>query len=158
MRGAIAKGKMYWSAYDANVTVGQGLIEAYRLESTVAIYPRIVVSDALYEYIAAAKPSAYPFAEDQNTLLANYVATDADGVRFLDLLHPDIRRAEGECLNRYGEAGFSIEWSDGAPNARPAVLDSVAEIIQHNLATDDERRHQKFAWLQTYRSRHDGQT
>ncbi len=156
LRGAIAKGKMYWPANDDNITVGQGLVEAYRIESTVAIYPRIVVSDTLYRYIADSEAPANPFAKDRDTSLTHYIATDADGVRFLDLLHRDIQRAEGERLERYGKNGFTVRWSTDAVSARPRLLASVDAVIRDNLAVTDERCRQKYAWLQTYRNRHDG--
>ncbi len=44
-RGSIVKGKLY---YDNSILFGRGLIEAYELESKVAKYPRILVSDEVY--------------------------------------------------------------------------------------------------------------
>jgi hypothetical protein len=46
IRGAIAKGKLY---HKKGVMFGPAFIEAYRLEQTVAKYPRVVLSKQTYE-------------------------------------------------------------------------------------------------------------
>lgn len=44
VRGGVAIGDLY---HKDNIVFGQGLIEAYRIESEIAEYPRIVLSDKL---------------------------------------------------------------------------------------------------------------
>jgi hypothetical protein len=48
LRGGIAKGEFF---YSANITYGPALIEAYKIESEVANYPRVVISDEITEIL-----------------------------------------------------------------------------------------------------------
>jgi hypothetical protein len=48
VRGGISMG---WARHDSNIVYGRAMIDAYRLESEVARYPRIVVSDQVREKI-----------------------------------------------------------------------------------------------------------
>jgi hypothetical protein len=43
-RGAISKGKMI---HAGGIAIGEGLIKAYQIESSTAIYPRIIIDDSL---------------------------------------------------------------------------------------------------------------
>lgn len=156
LRGSIVRGQMYWTEKDDNVTVGRGLIDAYHQESAIAIYPRIVVSEKLHDYIESKSPEAFPFSNNKDTSLVHYIAQDADGVRFLDLLNPNVLRAQGERLELYDNSGFSVVWTDGATSRHPEILGFVDRIIQDNSSSTDEKIMQKYAWLKTYRSRYDG--
>lgn len=154
LRGSIVLGKMYWTKKDENVTVGPGIIDAHHQESTIAIYPRIVVSEKLYKYIEHESPEAFPFGNDENgeaTSLLEYIAQDADGIRFLDLLHPYLVRARDEKLERHGDDGFSIVWSGDLSSKHSQVLDFVDNIIEEYASAKDEKVIQKYAWLKTYR-------
>lgn len=156
LRGSIVRGKMYWTEEDNNITVGQGLIDAHLCESTIAIYPRIVVSEELYAYIERESPCAFPLGKSTTALLVDCIAKDADGLHFLDLLHPDVNRARGEALWREGSGGFSIAFDSASPSRHPDVLGFVDQIIQDNTGATNAKARQKYAWLQTYRSRYDG--
>ncbi len=50
LRGAIVKGKLY---HDAQMVFGQALIHAHQMESTVARFPRIVISSEVRSDAAA---------------------------------------------------------------------------------------------------------
>jgi len=156
LRGSIVRGQMYWTEKDDNVTVGQGLIDAHQQESTIAIYPRIVVSERLHEYIERKSPEAFPFGNYRATSLATYIAQDADGVRFLDLLNPNVTRAHDERLKLYDNSGFSVVWTEGSPSRHSEILRLVDNIIQNNKTSTSEKVKQKYAWLRTYRSKYDG--
>jgi len=156
LRGSIVRGQMYWTEKDDNVTVGQGLIDAHQQESTIAIYPRIVVSEKLYDYINSKSPAAYPFGNDKNTSLSKYIAQDADGVRFLDLLNPKVLRAEDERLEIYRNTEFSIVRENDSASRQSKILGNVNKIIQAHANDTDEKVLQKYAWLKTYRSRYNG--
>lgn len=43
-RGGIVRGKLY---HDENFVIGKGLVDAYKIESEIAVSPRIVLSDGL---------------------------------------------------------------------------------------------------------------
>jgi hypothetical protein len=158
LRGSIVRDKMYWTEDENNITVGPGLINAHHLEAKVAIYPRIVVSKELYAHIEQDEPSAFPFGDDKSVgSLVNYIEQDADGVYFLNLLHPNVIRAQGERLERYTETEYSVVWQGGSPNRHSEVLEFVGRIIRDNENFDEEVM-QKYDWLQSYRSKYDGQT
>ncbi len=48
LRGAITRGKMYWPEKEENIFLGPAMLKAYVLESKIAIYLRIVVSEGAY--------------------------------------------------------------------------------------------------------------
>ena len=79
VRGAITIGDMYWDkSWDPprgggsiagearadnrkpTITLGPGMINAYELESKRAKFPRILVSDELYQHIETFQPKLYP--------------------------------------------------------------------------------------------------
>ena len=60
LRGAIVEGDMYWPTKKENIILGPAMIEAYKLESEIAIYPRIVVTEKLFRYIEDNGVSAHP--------------------------------------------------------------------------------------------------
>lgn len=157
LRGSIVRGQMYWTKTDDNITVGQGLIDAHKSESTVAIYPRILVSDTLHEYIKQQQFSSYPFGKNEGKRLAEFIRQDSDGVYFLDLLNPEITRSEGERLDtNMGGDQFTIRYNPRAKTRRPQILDFIDNIMRENEATKDDSVKQRYAWLRTYRNSRDG--
>jgi hypothetical protein len=136
------------------VTLGPGLIEAYRLESDCAIYPRILISDSLHRHVAEAQIGCTPFGPYQppDRPLIDFIRTDADGLRFLDLLHPEITRNDTEQIVRKSVGdGFSIHWErDG--NSHQTVLRNVQTLIDDALAKTNlpEKIRAKYEWLRTY--------
>jgi hypothetical protein len=69
IRGGITIGKLYHSN---GVVFGEGMVDAYRLESSVAIYPRVVISPRVYTRATT---------DTQNRIL-----TDRDGIFHLNYL------------------------------------------------------------------------
>lgn len=100
------------------ITLGPGLVEAYKLESEVAIYPRVIFSPALMAHINAmskTKPdnaaqgihkaahavflcSSGP--ENAGRCITDFIREDSDGVPFLDLFHKDIDRSDTQRIER----------------------------------------------------------
>jgi len=77
IRGGISLGLVH---YDDNNPVGPAVLDAYRLEQTVATYPRIVISTEAYQAIASVSVASIGH-------LARYIRTDPnDGRPFLDFL------------------------------------------------------------------------
>jgi hypothetical protein len=76
IRGGIAKGKLY---HADGVVFGEALVKAYRLESHVAIYPRVVVSDDIVGNIQAR--------------LSPWVKRDFDGLSCVDYFLDSVIRA-----------------------------------------------------------------
>jgi len=74
IRGGATVGPLY---HRNGVVVGSALVEAYKLESTVSIYPRIAVSRKLYSRVRA-----------HSALLA----VDEDGITYFDYFLPMLGR------------------------------------------------------------------
>ena len=74
VRGGVCIGDLILN--DALV-LGPGLLEAYYLESHIAIYPRIVVSDAFYKAAKSLIPE---------TILELLIQTDVDGAKCINFL------------------------------------------------------------------------
>jgi hypothetical protein len=153
LRGSIVLGKMYWMQRDDNVTVGPGLIEAYKAESETALYPRITVSPGLSEYIAHENIQANPFGADRQPL-DYYIRHDADGICFLDLLNPGITRHAGESLVQWDGGGYSVQYDTSKPSTHADVLRAVHRIIEDNNNAKSPKVRQKYAWLKTYCNLH----
>lgn len=157
LRGSVVIGQMYWSESDDKITVGTGIINAYRCESKVAIYPRIVVSDCLYKYIEEKSIQAKPFGKPPSMNLTELIRQDADGLHFIDLLNPKIVRNVGEYIDqRFGSDRFSITYDPSAASRHPEVMGYVDHIIQDGIGSADKKIKQKYAWLKTYRNKDNG--
>lgn len=68
VRGAIVVGNVH---FEENFVLGEALLKAYEIESKVAIFPRIVVDESVFEYINKESP---------------YFKKDMDGFYFYDFL------------------------------------------------------------------------
>lgn len=85
-RGAIAYGKHY---KEEEFMFSQALIEAYQLESKDAIYPRIVISENLFEYFK-------PFVTE-----IQYLLKEKDGFYFVDYLANADKESCRELLGKF---------------------------------------------------------
>ena len=86
-RGAISVGKLY---HRRNALFGRALVEAYKLESRVAKYPRILLS-----------PGVMLFTE--NRLKQDVAPTDVDGLRYVNIFQKDFFEGHKE----HFKPGFS---------------------------------------------------
>lgn len=75
LRGGITIGDLY---IDNSIVWGTGLIDAYKLESTVANYPRVLVSKDVF--------NQYEKCESKTLNLYALIKEDFDGVWFVDYL------------------------------------------------------------------------
>ena len=178
VRGAVTVGNMYWNdawshpqaAHNTSesveeicyhrgrqnfpVTLGSGLINAHKLESEYAVYPRILIGRKLYIYIKKEKLRCLPLGSyySSEMLLADFIRKDADDrLWFLDVLHPKINRNDTErivCKRKDGR--FSITWHrDG--NTYQKVMENVRLILEKNCKLKDKKIREKYEWLKTYR-------
>jgi hypothetical protein len=155
LRGAITIGDMYWPSVNNDITVGPGLIEAYELETEVAIYPRIIVSEKLFSYINSRQIQSYPFGQIEE--LKNFIRQDKDGVRFLDLLDRDVTRIHSETLQRTDDGNYSIFWIEDYGSKHQDVLKTVKDIIRKNRRSKDMKKQQKYNWLNSYLGKIEGE-
>jgi len=167
LRGAVTLGDMYYPDKNENVLLGEGIMRAYELESKVAIYPRIVVDEEVYNFIKSNELRGYPFGED-GTKLIDLIKKDKVGVYYLDLLNPKILRREGEeikCkklnsknLRKKGEKikckkeekYFSITWNSNKKSKFEYIKDKVGEIVEGGLKNENIKIKQKYEWLKSY--------
>lgn len=155
------------------ITLGPALVEAYKLESTVAIYPRVIFSRGLMAHIkemqaatpengaedihnaAKAFPLCLPSAENHARCILDFIRTDEDdGVLFLDLFHKDIDRNDvrqivaGQLPNggngiRCDRDGMTHE--DFMRNTRATI-----EGLLNKNAVNCEKVHVKLCWFKNY--------
>lgn len=80
VRGAITVGSLHHSD---NVVFGPALVEAYRLESECAIYPRVIVDDKFLSFLK----------KKHNSGLGGFIKKDVDGLRFINFLKIQFERS-----------------------------------------------------------------
>lgn len=155
---------------DAVVTMGPALVEAYELETTVACYPRVILSPKLIEHVrhmrtlppensaqgihnaAAAGFLCAPKPENRGRCLLDFIRTDFDGVPFLDLFHPDILRDDTTRIIQEvgGDDSISTRWErDGGTTKK--ILPVARERIVGWLAGKlPDKVRVKYLWLANY--------
>ena len=157
LRGGISIDNMYWPDNDDNITVGQGMLESYKLENEVAIYPRIIISRKLKNYIKNQTINGYPFVCSKTELLEKYIKKDADGEYFLDLLNKKITRARDEKLKISDDnKSFSVVFTDMNNEKHCDVLNNVNRIIETHINNENNKVRQKYGWLKTYMESNNG--
>ena len=126
-RGGIVLGSLL---HHGNVIFGPGLVHAYRLESQLALYPRVIVDSAVIEQIKGTAGFQFPFR------LEALITRDTDGLPFIDYLHYDAMGMEdGELLTEL--------FRDIRQHVQAALL----------AGRGDPRVFQKVAWLASYFNR-----
>lgn len=102
IRGAIARGTIY---HRGAVVFGQGMVDAYRLESSVARFPRIIFADDI----------------DVSQIAGHVrVATDRDGFRYIAPFEPSDVSLEQESLALRGPLRRAVV--QGLGNGHPDVV------------------------------------
>lgn len=118
MMGLFARGGMAFGPFYADETFiyGQALIDAYDLESKVAIYPRIVLSEALAQY---AREQLIEFGAGATEVHRTLIAIDPDGLPFVNYLQSVASDEPGDleaCLiNHKGHIQARLEKHRGEP-------------------------------------------
>ncbi len=121
-RGAVVKGKLF---HDGNVLFGPALIEAYKIESTLAIYPRIIVADSLVAMLGnVPKPETS-------------VRKDSDGLYYLDTLSIDLPVSDMD--------GFGLAYAKICFGKFRESIGSGLKQHGHDL-----RKRAKWTWLANY--------
>lgn len=123
VRGGIAYGPL---VHRSDVVYGPALVEAYILESTMAVYPRIVVGDSTRQLFR------------QIEMYKSYTKRGEDGVCFLDFVRVHgIDRARSACqayLAEFGEPGSQRRLERLPPKARSKVEWAVS-YVRSSLGT-----------------------
>ncbi|MDH3234775.1 MAG: hypothetical protein OEQ29_14740 [Alphaproteobacteria bacterium] len=81
--GLLCRGAIHWGdlCHDESYVFGPGLVKAYRMESTQAVYPRIIVTRELLEKMAELAAQHEP-----SDWLGDMFRRDGDGCVYLDTL------------------------------------------------------------------------
>jgi hypothetical protein len=122
VRGGITVGKLY---HHEGVVFGQALVDAYRLESAVAVYPRVVVSSEM-----AGTPAWR--TEDRRM-----VKRDFDGVYHLDYLHP--------LIMSFSPGG--INWITGLSKRMEIVQEEIQKTIADLQSKGLLKEAAKWGWF-----------
>ncbi len=149
VRGGVTIGKLY---HENGVVLGPGLISAYKLESKVSFYPRILVDHIIYNYPSsnvtkgnnshldedskAFRFAAYPWEQ--------FISVDNDGQYFVDFL------SGSYVINNYSEG--SRYWKLQKPEEIIVYFEKVKSLIERNIVAniDDIRKAQIWRWLGSY--------
>jgi len=169
LRGGIIIGDMYWDddwskndisyskeKLNMQIAMGQGLIEAVEIESKIAIYPRIVISEKLQKHIQNESIQSFPLCAKseytQKYQLIDFVSKDIDGIYFLDILHP-------ARYKNYATSPPISKFENGKWHTRikrekitnDEYYDTIDRFIQKNLRNSNmDRTRMKFEWLNNY--------
>lgn len=129
-RGGITVGRLL---HTSNAVFGPGLVDAYRLESQIAIFPRVVIADT----VLALSNNVGSALEEMLTIRRDFVTQrDTDGINFVDYLHVNAMGVENE-------------------KAIVDLFQRIASAITDAARASryDLRIYQKVAWLANYFNR-----
>ena len=124
IRGGIAIGNL---RHTQSEIFGPAMNEAYRLESKIAKYPRIVIcKETVENYLK--KTTSEEQNKDKLDKLLKW--DNSDGIYYLDYL------GNSELFCAFGDYNL--------------MLDKIASIIRHGKQTGDEKTRGKYLWLERY--------
>lgn len=141
LRGGIAKGEFFKCG---NRMFGPAFIEAYNIESSLATYPRVVISDGIidylktqglfkklsvHDYVARYKGGEDPIGENIRQIRILVVKSDEDSLCFVDY--------------------FNLIVILGLKNDS-VTKDKIAKVIQKGLAHQSDRVKLKYQWIDAY--------
>jgi len=170
-RGAITLGGMLWEEQNienyaegvektarSSVALGPALVNAYLLESEVAVYPRILISEPLHARIRnidfqkgnAENPLDrwnFPLVNHGCRLgLSHFVKTDFDGRPYFDILNRNIHRHD-----KIGGKGTPNDPNDFDDTPGEVWVQRYRDVAAENLGSaKDEKIKAKYAWLLNY--------
>lgn len=122
VRGGISRGQ---TVHTADILYGEGMLNAYDLESKVAIYPRIILDPKLLDDI-------------EPLHRAIFLTQDTDGLWFIDPFSLGVHSCDVDALL---EDGY---------NTSVESLESLRSIIDHELSQLSDVNHlAKWQWLKS---------
>lgn len=120
VRGGISSGK---TVHADDILYGEGMLKAYRLESSAAIYPRIVVDPSVVDLINWKMQEAF-------------LGCDADGLWFVDPFKFD------------GSVGGAVELAADGWDPHELYLEDVGRHIENGLNAAEAVDHRaKWTWM-----------
>lgn len=136
-RGALVAGKVFC---DREIIIGPALLEAYKLESTVSIYPRIIVDDTVYSHARNTQLNR----NNEKSYISNYIRLDNDSLYHLDILKLGPTWRFGKDYYEKGKPS-EFEW-----------LSKIRGFIVRELMKPKTNlnTYSKIAWMGTYFNDH----
>ena len=136
-RGGLASGSLHvYRDKDGKQTrpivFGPAFVEAYALESTVAVNPRVVISRKAYDLM-----DKYSASAPWDTLRSEYIRRDRDGPAYIDVL-----RDIWENLN-----SPSADVQNDAITAANAIREPLVQGLREHMA--NPRVFAKYFWMAT---------
>ena len=117
--------------HDKEMVVGPAMVDAYLLESTKAVYPRIIISEELKNEFEA---NLQEFVDSQPNLaeIPSYnkifKQDDEDGIWFMDYVDPD-------------EAFITMRTKED-------YIYALKDIVKKGLSNSDPKVREKYEWLE----------
>ncbi|CAG2145553.1 hypothetical protein [Cupriavidus plantarum] len=127
VRGGLTVGRLYHS--DRHV-VGPAMNEAYRIESQVAKYPRIVIDPKVLEVAKRARREGHT-PEEEATYAKSFMTKDSDGEYFFD----------------YVSWNSVVAISGGESDVYGSYLGALSKLIRDGLRHDNPYVQEKYLWL-----------
>jgi hypothetical protein len=128
IRGGISCGQLY---HDDNVLFGPAMVNAYKLESEDAKYPRIILErETIDEAVSKPEYLSHSREEELKWILGLLRPCEADNQLFIDIL---VQQNEFDDVETY------IDW----------VL-KVKEAIECGLKSTDPKVLEKYKWMKEY--------
>jgi hypothetical protein len=137
IRGSLSYGRI---VFDNNFLYGKGLIDAYKIESEIAIYPRIIIDDSFFTGATLVESDRYSYDVSVNQILLslkNCYSIDFDSNKFIDYLGMK-KYTEDNTKETYDKYPFIDLIKDNARN------------ISYNIQTENKRIKQKYQWCRNY--------
>ncbi len=139
VRGGISLGGIH---HDNQIVFGMGVISAYRLETNVARYPRIVLSRAVAE-----EANKLATARTSDGLNSVNLQRDKDGVMFLHYLDTLA------LLNRQAPKELA-EWEISFLRNGKKIFNFIQNVL--NVTLDEPSVYEKYRWLADYWNKYVG--
>ncbi|MBV5258997.1 hypothetical protein FLX56_11290 [Synechococcus moorigangaii CMS01] len=133
VRGGVAIGDAHVGPKGKGPVFGPAMVRAYEIESSEAVYPRIVVEEAAYQCLltdARLRKEDHSL-EEEVSYVDRFLRLDADGKRYIDYLGA----SESEFDDLVGYFDF---------------LEQHANLISGKLAATTGQVRAKFEWLTRY--------
>jgi hypothetical protein len=138
IRGGLTIGQVHVGLDGSGPVFGPAMVQAYQLEQSEAVFPRIIIDEAAIEAFLE-DPSLWQegqFDENDFEMARRYIAVSEDGSYFLDYL----------------SAADAGEFDDGELGRFEFLL-SHRELIERELRSAQGRQRHKLIWLANYHNR-----
>lgn len=129
VRGGLTVGDLFHSERHV---VGPAMVEAARLESKVAKFPRIIIDEQVLEVARRSKSDTHTRREEEKYVRA-YMTKDADGLNYFD----------------YVSWESVVNITGGENDFYGSYLFEIGNLVKAGLGNTDSGVQEKYLWLHT---------